>query len=153
MQNPVIEYAVEHYGQSLAFASSYGVPYGDVADVYQDAVERLLRKERAVRNAPAYWWQCLRNSVSQYFRRPRTVLSLDFVDDEGESLANVIAANEGDPEQLALAADTLAAVRSVPMYVAEREALERKLADLPARGPTDRVNLHRARKKLRLALA
>lgn len=154
MNNAVVSYAVEHRQEALAYLTRRGTPIDDAEDVVQNALLGLTRfGADEVLNVPAYWWATLRRAQiatrrrELALKRPRTTPLL-FEDEIGYPVG-------GDAERDALTRmelhDTLDLIEEVASP-AERAAMARQFgSDGPHLTTTERVSLHRLRKKLRAA--
>jgi DNA-directed RNA polymerase specialized sigma24 family protein len=159
MTGAVVEFAMNHYPASVAFARRRGIPGHLAEDMVGDAVLRLLLiHDREIQYPPAYWWSTLRNVCRSYFRRCREAPigehATSFLDCDRVYWRSLQRPSDEDPEAAAIGIEGEAAVQKIleGLTVKEREALSLRLEGEQQPGVNGRVNLFRARRKLRQSL-
>jgi len=155
MNAAVIEFGMDHYAESVGFARRRGIPSRLAEDMVGDAFLNLLCQDREIECPKAYWFTTLRNVCNSYFRRVRETPL-------GEHVSWVLDSDRvywqsrrrpmgDDPETAVISSEGAAAVNKIMQNLTpkEREALSMRIEGMEQPGVNGRVNLHRARRKLR----
>lgn len=94
--NPVLEYATEHQAEACGLlVSRYQVPQGDIEDIVQDAMVRVIQANPDDRSPRAYWLAVVRTTLFDYWRRRRVRRTWPFVYGEDGTLLTDVE----DPRQ------------------------------------------------------
>jgi DNA-directed RNA polymerase specialized sigma24 family protein len=160
--DPVIQFGLDHYKQSVRMAHSMGIPPHLAEDVVSDAFLNIVKREGpVVENEASYWWTTIRNLCRSYSRRPheQSLAEECWASDHPVDVFSPVwkSGDEARSDPLQAAIDSEAKGRLSQLLGtltgAERRAMDLNLQGLEQPAPAGRVNLYRARVRLRKQLA
>jgi len=151
--NTVLQYAIDNQHRTRALLSSvYGLRQDDLDDCAQQVLFAILQANPQNADYPQQYWSMTIRSVAYNWGARRARERRHLAGDDlagGERLPNRM---QDDPAALAETREEITAALAAASGL-ERESLSRLLSGPEAPSATDRVRIHRFRRRLQGAMA
>ena len=143
----VLQFAIDNQESTRRiFVGHFGLRGDDVDDACQELLLRIIRAKPGESDYPkTYWWKVVRSVAMEYFAQRRRMPVTGSLEDDW------MAGDRQDPAAAVEAWEEIAAALAQATE-AEREALMRRLTR-PRETASDRVRIHRFRRRLQAAMA
>ncbi len=150
--NPILEYATSHRAEACGILiGNYGVSPGDVEDIVQDAMIKVLRADPYDGHRRSYWLFAVRSALHDYWRRRKLRAAWPFNYSEDGGLLTDVEDHRQDCARQTEAAEAIQEACAIATAT-QREAIAVLAGSGGSLSPNImKVQLHKLRKRLRAA--